>query len=517
MSDTANNRLIAKNTLVLFFRMLLTVCIGLYTSRVVLNTLGIVDFGLYNVVGGLVAMFGFIRSTMTAGSQRFITFALGKGDDSEINKVFSTSIIIHVITALVVLILVETIGLWFLYHKMVIPPDRFSAAQMVFHCAIVSMIVVIVCVPYNALIIAKERMTMFAYIAMLEVSLKLLIVYLLGIGGIDKLAMYAVLMLLVEVLVQLCYYIYCRRHFVESKFRFVFDKPLFMKILKFSSWTLNGNLAMIAATQGINILLNIFFGPAVNAARGISVQVQNKVFDFCSNFMTAVRPQITKTYASGELESMHRLIVMSSKMSFFLMLILSLPIIYNISTILKWWLGIVPDYTSQFVIVMLISSMVRSLAVPLITAIHATGNIMRFQIWEGTVLLLVVPVAYLLLRTWSIGPIAVMSVYLFIELAAQAVRMWVVLPAIRMSFSSYITGVLFRIFIVSLMSVAVLSMLHQIAVESIVIRTLLSVVVSLLWSAFTVYGIGLNRHERTMAMSSVRRVANKIKGFFLAV
>ena len=312
-----NNKRIAKNTLLLYVRMLFMMGISLYTSRVVLNTLGIEDYGIYNVVGGVVAMFGFINGSMSSATQRYITFALGKGDKQRLQTVFSTTLQIHTLIALIIILLGETIGLWFLYNKMQIPADRMDAAFWVLQCSIISTVVMIVSVPYNADIIAHEKMSAFAYISILEVVLKLMIVYMLVIFSFDKLILYSFLILSIQVLIRFCYSIYCNRHFEETKYKNVWDKSLFKEMTGFAGWSMFGNLAGVLFNQGLNMLLNVFFGPVVNAARGVAVQVQNAVQQFVGNFQMALNPQITKTYAQGDLESMHKLMYRSAKFSFF--------------------------------------------------------------------------------------------------------------------------------------------------------------------------------------------------------
>ena len=344
-----NNKRIAKNTLALYARMLFTMAVSLYTSRVVLNTLGVEDYGLYNVVGGFVAMFSFFNAAMASATQRYMNFELGRGDNARLHKVFCTSINIHAIISGVVLLLAETVGLWFVYTKLSIPPERFSAALWVYHASVLASVVMVMSIPYNAAIIAHERMGAFAYISVLEVTLKLLIVYMLVVTDIDKLKLYAVLMLLVQLLIRLIYGRYSGRNFAETHYRRMWDGALFREMTGFAGWNLFGNIAAVAFTQGLNVLLNMFFGPTVNAARGIAVQVQNAIKGFCVNFQTALNPQITKSYASDDMAYMHKLIFTSSKFSYYLLLLLSLPVILETPVILKWWLGIVPGHTVAFV------------------------------------------------------------------------------------------------------------------------------------------------------------------------
>lgn len=446
-----NNKRIAKNTLLLYFRMLFMMAVNLYTSRVILVTLGVEDYGIYNVVGGAVTMFSFINSAMTGSTQRFITFALGRGEEKELSKVFSMSVIIHGIISLVIILLAETIGLWFFYHKMIIPIERMDAAFWVFQFAVLTAVVMIMSVPYNAVIIAHEKMGAFAYISVLEVILKLIIVYVLVVFHYDKLKLYVVLTFIIQIFVCLVYSTYCKKHFRESHFVWTRDKKLFSRMLLFAGWTMNGNLAVMGYTQGLNLLLNMFFNPVVNAARGLAVQVQLAVSNFCRNFQMALNPQITKSYAIGDYSYMHELVFASSRYSFYLLFLLSFPVFLESRFILSIWLGIVPDYTIPFVRIMLIITLCNALSNPMIVSVHATGKIKRFQMLEGGVLLLIFPVAYLCLKLGML-PRTVFIVHLMIEIIAQFVRVWVVCPMIKMNKHDYLINVIKPILKVSFCS-----------------------------------------------------------------
>ena len=506
-----SNRRIARNMLFLYSRMLLIMIVGLFTSRIILQTLGIVDYGIHNVVGGIVTMFGFINGAMWAGTQRFLTFALGKENELEANRVFCTSILIHALVALTVLVLAETVGLWFLYEELVIPAERFTAALWVYQGAILSTVIVILTIPYNALIIAKEEMSAFAYISLVEVMLRLIIVYMLWIGDMDKLVLYSILGVIVQLILSGCYALYCLHHFIAARYRFLWDKQLYLNMTRFSFWTLNGSVAMVGCTQGLNILLNLFFGPAVNAARGVAVTVQSKVMLFCNNFQEAFKPQITKSYANGELERMHRLVIASSKFSYFLLLMISLPVMLNISILLRLWLGVVPEYTAEFVIIMILTTLIRTLASPLLASVHATGNIKRFQLWEGTTLLLVLPVAYLLLKYVGISPIWTMAVYLMGEIVAQVIRLRIILPMIKMRMTSYLQQVICPIILVTIFAVlppAVIRMLYFSDINSIssfIIILLLSIVSVCAASFF----IGCKREEKLQVVLYITQYRQK--------
>ena len=496
--------------------MILIVCIGLYTSRVILQTLGIVDYGVFTAVGGIVAMLGFLNTSMSASSQRFITYALGEGSEEKVSNVFVTSFWVHVLVALIVFVVAETLGLWLLYEKMVIPEERFYAALWVYQSAILTSMIAIISVPYNSLIIAYERMSIFAYISIFEVLMNLGVVFLLLIGDYDKLILYAVLLLLVRIVIFFVYKTYCNKHISASKLSLLFEKSLFSKIVRFSLWSMNGHLALVGASQGINLLLNMFFGPVLNAAHGVATQVQSHVFAFCSNFNLATKPQITKLYANSMFDEMQKLVIMSSKFSFYLMVILSLPVILNITPILHFWLGVVPDFSASFVIIMLLSSLVRSLSYPLIASVHATGNLKRFQLWEGTTLLMVVPIAYLLLKLFGVGPIVVMYVYFVLEIVAQFIRAWIVLPMIKLPFSRYFVEVVKPVLLVTIV-ISLLSLVYNICIpiSNNIMVVLLSVIVCLLFGSIIIFLLGCNSEEKNVIFSFVSKklqsISNKSK------
>lgn len=318
-TESANNKRIAKNALLLYFRMFITMAVSLYTSRVILKALGVEDFGIYNVVGGVVTMLTFINTAMGSASQRYITFELGHKNYKQLYTVFCTSVEVHILIAIIIAILSETIGIWFLNTHMEIPSLRLEAANWVYQFSILSCIVSILYVPFNATIIAHEKMSAFAYISIIEVLLKLIIVYMLMLSEIDRLILYSILIFSIQLFIFIIYVTYCICHFPETRFKFIFDKQLFKNMISFASWSLIGNLAIVACTQGLNILLNIFWGPIVNAARAIAAQVQNAIYSFGSNFQTAINPQITKNFATGNIKQMHNLIFVSCKYSFFLL------------------------------------------------------------------------------------------------------------------------------------------------------------------------------------------------------
>lgn len=506
-NSSSNNQRIAKNTLLLYVRMLFMMAVSLYTSRVVLNTLGVEDFGIYNVVGGFVTMFTFINSAMASATQRYLNYELGAGNHNRLRTVFCTSVNLHALISIVIFILAETVGLWFLYTQLTIPANRFIAAVWVYQFAILSTIVMMMSVPYNAAIIAHEKMGAFAYISVLEVTLKLLIVYLLVISNFDKLKLYAVLMFSIQLLIRFIYSSYCNRQFKETKYKWVWNKALFKEMTGFAGWNMFGNLAAVAFTQGVNVLLNIFFGPAVNAARGVAVQVQNAIKGFCTNFQVAVNPQIVKSYATNDFPYMHKLIFTSSKFSFYLLWFLSLPVLFEAHQILTWWLKLVPAHTTDFVRLMLLISMVEAMANPLIEGSLATGRIRKYQLVVGTLLLLIVPCSYFALKL-GIPAEGVFIVHLSLAIIAHIARMWMSRSLIHLSMRLYAVKVILPISLVSVASL-ILPAIILVNMQESFIRFICVGMSCVLSVSVTIYGIGLTSRERLFAMDKLRKIGHK--------
>ena len=441
MSDTSSaNKRIAKNTLVLYVRMLFTMGISLFTSRVILQTLGVEDYGISSVVGGVISMFTFINAAMVSSTQRYLNFELVRGDANQLRSVFSTSLQIHALIALAIIVLSETVGLWFLNEKLVIPEARMTAAMWVYQCSILSCAVSIMSTPYNAVIVAHEKMSAFAYISILDVSLKLLVVYLLVVLPFDKLIILAILNLLVQLFIRYIYTLYCHRHFPESYFQFWFNKTLFKEMFGFAGWSFWGNLAAILYTQGLNMMLNIFFGPIVNAARGIAVQVQSAVQQFVGGFQTALNPQITKNYASNNLPQMHSLMFRSARFSFLLLFFLSLPVLMETNFILTLWLKTVPDDAVIFTQIMICISLIYTTANPCIIANQATGKVKIYQMVVGGILLLILPISYVVLKLGA-PAYSVFIVHFCIESLAQFSRMYMLRKLIHLPLWQYMKNI----------------------------------------------------------------------------
>ena len=393
-----DNKRIAKNTLFLYFRMFLIMGVMLYMSRVVLRALGEDDYGLYNVVGGIVTMFAFLSGSLGAATSRYLTFELGRKDYSRLKAIFNVALMVHIAIALIIIVLAETVGLWLFYNKMTIPPDRLSASMWVYQISIVTMFVNLTQVPYNATIIAHEDMKIYAYVGLIEAAAKLAIAYMIAISPIDRLVFYALLLFLLQVVITIFYRVYCIRHYPESHIKINRDKRLYREIFSYAGSDLIGSLSVMAQGQGLNLLLNIFFGPAVNAARGIAYQVQGAITQFSNNFMTATKPQIIKSYAEGDTDGMWRLVERSSCFSFYLVWMICLPVCLEADTILSLWLGKYPDYTTSFLILILILCLIQTIKSPRTAIFHAMAKVFWSNITVGIVLCLAFPLAYVFLR-----------------------------------------------------------------------------------------------------------------------
>lgn len=423
MTTTENNKRIARNTLLLYFRMLFLMIISLYTSRIVLNALGVEDFGIYNVAGGVVAMFSILSGSLSAAISRFITYELGKNNVLKLKTIFSSAITIQIGLGIVIAFFAETIGIWFLNTQMNIPIERMTAANWVLQFSIITFIINLISVPYNAVIIAHEKMSAFAYISIFEAIGKLLIAYLITISPIDKLIFYAILMCGVAIAIRLLYGYYCKRHFDECRFHFIWNKQIFQQIFSFAGWNFIGASSAVLRDHGGNIIINLFCGPTVNAARGIAFQVNNAIQGFVSNFMTALNPQITKSYAAKNYTYMMTLIFQGARLSFYMLLLLSLPIIINTHYLLTLWLNTVPEHTVLFVRLVLIFAMSESISGPLITAMLATGNIRNYQIIVGGLQMLNLPTSYILLSLGAI-PETVLIVAVLISQCCLMARLY---------------------------------------------------------------------------------------------
>ena len=453
-------------------------------------------------------MFSIISGSLSAAISRFITVELAKGDADKLRKTFSASVTIQLILSLIIVVLIESIGVWFLNAKMVIPAERMDAANWVLQFSIVTFVINLISVPYNATIIAHEKMSAFAYISILEVVCKLVIVYLLKISPIDRLVFYAILMCAVSVIIRLVYGYYCNRHFAECKFSFRFDKDLLKRMFSFAGWNFIGASSAVLRDQGGNIIINLFGGPAVNAARGIAMQVNHAIVGFSNNFMTALNPQITKSYASGEQDYMMKLIFRGARFSFYMLLFLSLPVLANTHYILSLWLGIVPEHSVLFVRLALIFAMSESISSPLVTAMLATGKIRNYQIVVGGLQMLNLPISYVLLRIGCI-PETVMMVAIGLSQCCLAARLVMLRTMIGLSARKYLREVYLNVILVTTVA-AVLPILTSVILEESFLNFVIIVLISLITAAISIFYIGFNKNERDFAVTKFKYAIQKL-------
>ena len=509
MSQTSdNNKRIAKNTLLLYFRMLFMMVVSLYTSRVILNALGVEDFGIYNVVGGVVAMFSVLSGSLSAAISRFITYELGRGDQSKLNRIFSASVTIQLLLSLIVVALIESVGVWFLNAKMTIPLERMTAANWVLQFSIITFVIGLVSVPYNAAIIAHEKMSAFAYISILEAVGKLAIAFLIIWSPIDKLIYYAIFMCIVAIIIRFAYGHYCTKHFSECKYHFYWDKELLKNMFGFAGWNFIGASSAVLRDQGGNILINLFYGPSVNAARGIAIQVNHAITGFVQNFMTALNPQITKSYASGERKYMMTLIFQGARLSFYMLLMLSLPVLINTHYILVIWLKLVPEHAVLFVQLILIFAMSESISNPLITAMLATGKIRNYQIVVGGLQMMNLPISYICLRLGCM-PESVLIVAIVISQCCLVARLYMLRKMIGLSSIQYMKKVYFNVIVVALLALVVPSLLSKYMEESFFSFVLLSLT-AIVCTIIVEFYVGCNGKEREFVVHKVKNLKIKV-------
>lgn len=424
MEDTnSSNKRIAKNTLMLYVRMLFMMFIGLFTSRVILNALGVSDMGLMNVAGSVITMFTFLNGTLSSGTQRFISFALGEHDEEKLKHTFASAMTLHLALAVIIVALGETLGLWYVYSHLNVEPGRFEAALWCYQLSILSTFIAIVLVPFNSALIAHEHMGMYAYMAIYDAAAKLLAAYLIQIVPLDRVIFYSTLTFIISVIPTFIYNWYCRKHFVECSFRFGYDKTIFREMLSFSGWNTIGCLAAMGQGTGVNLVINSFCGTVVNGARGIAFQANGWVTKFVDNFLMALNPQIVKTYASDDIDRMSSLVINGGRFGCYLLLFLGIPLFIEIEWILTVWLGQCPEHTAAFMRVVMIETLFKTLGTPTITAMHATGEMKVLNLNVATILLVIVPVSYVLFSLGYTPEIVMMA----------NVVPWIIVPFIRVS------------------------------------------------------------------------------------
>ena len=499
---------IAKNTLMLYIRMLVLMLVGLYTSRVVLATLGENDFGIYNVVGGVVAMFTIISGALNSAVQRFITFEMGKGEGAQLNKVYSTAVVIQIMLAVIVVAFAEPVGLWFIDNKMTIDPSRIPAARMVLHFSLLAFVINLMSVPQMASITAHERMSAYAVIGLLDGFLRLGVAFLIVRSPMDRLVYYAALMAGVVLAVRAAYAFYCRLNFPECRFRPVFDGKLIKEMFSFAGWNFVGVTSGVLREHGGNILVNLFSSPAVNAARGVAVQLNGAVQGFVTNFMTAVNPQITKSYASGENEYMFSLVRKSSKMSFCLLLLLAVPVIFNAEYVLALWLKDVPAHSALFVKLFLVFALSESLSNPMITAMLATGNIRNYQLVVGGLQLLNLPISYIFLKLGAIPEVTVIVAIALSQVCLFA-RLSMLSRATGFHAGTYLREVYIPVIFKVVAASLVLPLILKFILPQNIWGFLISVTVCVMCVAASVYVFGMTQDERKWLKGMICRTFGK--------
>ena len=499
---------IARNSLYLYIRLEVSTIVGLLTSRLILNALGVVDYGIYNVVGGISTMFIFLNSTMSVSTSRYISFALGNNDNEKLIQYYNQSKIIHYCIAAFVLVLIEIVGLWFLYNNLQIPPNRLSASICILHLTTTVVILNIISTPDTAIIISHEKMKTFAYISLFDSFAKLLLTYIVVFYSGDKLILYAILLLIVQILDRLFYFIYVRLNFKQLRSKLKFNKCVFNDMLSFAGWNLLGNMAVMTIEQGITIVLNMFFGPAINAARGLATNISTYVNSLANNARMAINPQITKSYAEGNIEYMHKLISLSSLSCFYILLTISIPLLYLSDYILQIWLGNVPQYTSLFLKLTLLYTLANSFSNPIIIGIHATGNIKKFQLTEAVIMLLTLPCAYFILRN-GYPPYSVYVTTISFAIFTQIGRLIIILPKINMGLKKYNAMIMIPSFKVLCMAILFIFISNHLNTDTVISNICISII-SIIYIVVIIFSLGISREERKRIIELLRNKYVKI-------
>ncbi len=509
--NVLNNKRIAKNTLFLYLRMGIMMVTSLFTSRIVLDALGVEDFGIYNLIGGIVVLFSFLNASLLTGTQRFLNYYLGQNDFQMAQRVFCMSLNIYFILGIVILILAETLGFWFLETQLNIPQERMQAAYYVYQFVVLTFLIGVMRIPYNAAIIAYERMEFYAYISMIEVILKLVLVYLLYITTFDKLIFYAFLYTLIPILITVNYYSYCKKNIEITHYIKFWDKDIFKSLFNFSGWSLFGSFANLSVQQGLNFLINIFYGVVVNAAAGIANQVVGTVYQFVSNFQTAFNPQIVKTYAAEQYENFQSLICRASKFSYYLILFIVLPLMCVMDSALSVWLVEVPKYTAIFCRLILLFFVIDAINAPLWMSIQATGNIRNYQILMSVIILLNLPISYIVLKL-GYPVYTVWIVRIIVNIMTFIARCWYMKYKMNFPIRKFIYGVMRPIIFVTLAAVPLPIFIYY-TVSDTYANLILTVLVSIVSVSIASYTLGLTHNEREFAMATLRTHINIFNRF----
>lgn len=510
MADNAQNaKRLAKNTALLYVRMFISLLISLYTSRVILDTLGVEDYGIYNVVGGLVGMLGIVTASLNMSISRFLTFELGKEDSDRLSRVFSTSITIQLIISIIVVVIAETIGIWYINHVMVLSPERLEAANWCFQFSIITTILGLIIVPYNSAIIAHERMSIYAYMGIFSSLFALGVAIAIGYSPIDRLIFYGFLLMCSTLITFIVYVLYCHKHFPEARFSISIDKKMLGSMFGFAGWNFVGAGTSILRDQSGNLLLNYFFGPAVNAARGLSNAVNTAITNFSNSFTVAMNPQITKSYASGDRAYLFKLLFRGTKLSVYMMLFLSAPVLLNTPFILGVWLKEVPEHTVLFTQLAIINTMVEMISGPITTTILATGNIKKYEILSGSFHLLNILMVWTLFSIGAIPEVVILC-STFIAHCNLGVRLYLLREAIGLSTHSFLGKVYVTILVTAAFGIVIPLAVHLSMPEGVANFFVVSMVCVLTMSAAILF-IGCNRSERDFLFSSMVKYIKRDK------
>lgn len=499
-----SNKRIAKNTIYLYIRMIVIMLVSLYTARVVLIYLGIEDFGIYNLIGGVIVLLGFLHTALTNASQRFLTFEIGRNDNDKLKKTFSLILTSHLIISLFIFILAETIGLWFINTQLNIAEDRMTAVNWVYQFSVFTFVINIMRVPYNAMVVAYEEMSFFAMVSIIETGLKLAVVFLLPVINIDSLSLFGGLMFFVPVLSILMYISYCNKKFEASKYVFHWDKKLFVQLTSFSGWSMMGATANIGALQGGNVLLNLFSGVVANASFGIATQVSTAVSTFSSNLLIAFNPQIIKNYSKGHLDSMFKLVLKASSYASYLVLLFAIPFLLNTELILNLWLKEVPEYAVIFCQLMIVYQIIDVIQAPLGTLISATGKIKIYHLWLSALLIMNIPISWYLLKIgWE--PYWVLLTRVALNFISSIIRSIHVRYLVNFPSWTYFSTVILRFLVVAVPAIG-LSILAKQYFNDDLFGFIYSATLSVLITCSVIYLLGINKNERTFINGYVNKL-----------
>lgn len=507
MEEAANNKRIALNTLFLYFRMIFLILIQLYSVPIILRSLGVEDYGIYNVVGGIVTMFTFVGGAMASGSQRFLAFALGRNDEDELRRVFDSTQTIYIVFAAILLIISELVGVWFLNYKMQIPESRIVAANWVFQFSVLSFVINLLAIPYNSAIIAHEKMSVFAYVSIADGLLKLLAAISLSWLKGDLLVWYALLICIISIIVRIAYQVYCSISFVECKrFKLLWDNKLGVSLLSYSGWNMIGSLALIARNQGLNIVINIFFGPILNAAHSLAQQVSGVISQLINNVYLATRPQITKLYAQENVTGMWKMVFRSSKWTYFLLMIISIPAILEMENLLTLWLHDVPEYTVIITQLLIVSIVIETMVNQVVGAFQAQNKIKKYQLFSSTILLLNIPISYFSLKVFS-NPIIPYIITCILSVLYAISILYVGRSELNMDVIGYLKAVLLRVLLVTVLSFGIVALIFDLTSMSIA-RILLTCVETVIVSLVFIWVIGTEKDERELIINKVNHIFN---------